>query len=119
MPPALAELPSIGWSGALINSLSGGLVSEALWLLTEARDGKNHMHMTVTTTCTCRLQSSMAEMSQGIRIPENGYSETSIAFMDKVMEISGLGDKTFLPDGRQLSQEPLLALARPGQYSGT
>ena len=38
-------------------------------------------------------------MSQGIRIPENGYSETSVAFMDKVMEISGLGDKTFLPDG--------------------
>lgn len=39
----------------------------------------------------------MAEMRQGIRVPENGYSETSVAFMDKVMEISGLGDKTFLP----------------------
>ena len=47
-----------------------------------------------------RLQSSTAEMRQGIRIPENGYSETSIQFMDKVMEISGLGDKTFLPDGQ-------------------
>ena len=44
-----------------------------------------------------RLQSSTAEMRQGIRVPENGYSETSVAFMDKVMEISGLGDKTFLP----------------------
>lgn len=49
--------------------------------------------------CARRLQSSTAEMRQGIRIPENGYSETSIQFMDKVMEISGLGDKTFLPDG--------------------
>lgn len=42
-------------------------------------------------------------MRQGIRIPENGYSETSIQFMDKVMEISGLGDKTFLPDGDYLT----------------
>lgn len=45
------------------------------------------------------MESSRADMSQGIRIPENGYSEQSVQFMDKVMEISGLGDRTFLPDG--------------------
>ncbi|BDA50571.1 3-ketoacyl-CoA synthase 4 [Coccomyxa sp. Obi] len=45
-----------------------------------------------------RMQCSRADMSEGIRIPENGYSEQSIQFMDKVMEISGLGDQTFLPD---------------------
>ncbi len=52
-----------------------------------------------------RMESSRADMSQGIRIPENGYSEQSIQFMDKVMEISGLGDKTFLPDGVPFSPE--------------
>ncbi len=46
-----------------------------------------------------RMQCSRADMSEGIRIPENGYSDQSIQFMDKVMEISGLGDQTFLPDG--------------------
>lgn len=50
----------------------------------------------------CRMESSRADMSQGIRIPENGYSEQSIQFMEKVMEISGLGDRTFLPDGALL-----------------
>lgn len=45
-----------------------------------------------------RMECSRADMSEGIRIPENGYSDQSIQFMDKVMEISGLGDQTFLPD---------------------
>ena len=38
-------------------------------------------------------------MKEGYRLPENNYSQQAIEFMDKVLEISGLGDKTFLPDG--------------------
>jgi len=38
-------------------------------------------------------------MAQGYRLPENNYSQQAIDFMDKVLEISGLGDDTFLPDG--------------------
>ena len=49
--------------------------------------------------CGFRLASSRQEMCDGIRLPHNGYSEQSIQFMDKVLEISGLGDETFLPDG--------------------
>jgi hypothetical protein len=47
----------------------------------------------------CRLQSSKQHMKEGYRLPENNYSQQAIEFMDKVLEISGLGDKTFLPDG--------------------
>ncbi len=53
----------------------------------------------------CRLQSSKAAMREGYRLPENNYSQQAIDFMDKVLEISGLGDYTFLPDG-----EPTLLL---------
>lgn len=38
-------------------------------------------------------------MQEGYRLPENNYSQQAIDFMDKVLEISGLGDYTFLPDG--------------------
>ncbi|EIE20572.1 very-long-chain 3-ketoacyl-CoA synthase, partial [Coccomyxa subellipsoidea C-169] len=44
-------------------------------------------------------------LSQPHSSMKNGYSEQSIQFMDKVMEISGLGDKTFLPDGAPFSPE--------------
>ena len=40
-------------------------------------------------------------MKEGYRLPENNYSQQAIEFMDKVLEISGLGDKTFLPDGER------------------
>ncbi len=66
--------------------------------------------------CERRLQSSMAEMRQGIRVPENGYSETSVAFMDKVMEISGLGDKTFLPDSAPPAPSLNVCLAGFGSH---
>ncbi len=42
-------------------------------------------------------------MREGYRLPENNYSQQAIDFMDKVLEISGLGDYTFLPDGEPTS----------------
>lgn len=53
----------------------------------------------------CRLASTRQEMCDGIRLPHNEYSEQSIQFMDKVLEISGLGDETFLPE----CESPILA----------
>ena len=38
-------------------------------------------------------------MKIGYRLPENNYSQQAIDFMDKVLDISGLGDATFLSDG--------------------
>ena len=51
---------------------------------------------------SCRLQASKKHVSEGYRLPENNYSQQAIDFMDKVLEISGLGDKTFLTDGNSL-----------------
>lgn len=47
----------------------------------------------------CRLESHKEDMKIGYRLPENNYSQQAIDFMDKVLDISGLGNKTFLPDG--------------------
>ena len=47
----------------------------------------------------CRLQSRLEDMKIGYRLPENNYSQQAIDFMDKVLDISGLGDATFLSDG--------------------
>ena len=47
----------------------------------------------------CRLQSRLEDMKIGYRLPENGYGQQAIDFMDKVLDISGLGDATFLSDG--------------------
>lgn len=58
----------------------------------------------------CRLQSSKQHMKEGYRLPENNYSQQAIEFMDKVLEISGLGDKTFLPDGECHQTTLLLVL---------
>ena len=38
----------------------------------------------------------------GCKLPENNCSPTLITFMEKVMEISGLGDRTFFHDGTAL-----------------
>lgn len=35
----------------------------------------------------------------GCKLPENKCSPTLITFMEKVMEISGIGDRTYFPDG--------------------
>ena len=48
---------------------------------------------------SCRLQSRLEDMKIGYRLPENNYSQQAIDFMDKVLDISGLGDATFLSDG--------------------
>ena len=42
-------------------------------------------------------------MKIGYRLPENNYSQQAIDFMDKVLDISGLGDATFLSDGAPAS----------------
>lgn len=38
-------------------------------------------------------------MMDGCKLPENNCSPTLITFMEKVMEISGLGDRTYFHDG--------------------
>lgn len=38
----------------------------------------------------------------GCKLPENNCSPTLITFMEKVMEISGLGDRTYFHDGTAL-----------------
>ena len=59
---------------------------------------------------SCRLQSRLEDMKIGYRLPENNYSQQAIDFMDKVLDISGLGDATFLSDGTAASCPPPMLL---------
>ncbi len=52
--------------------------------------------------CNCRLQSVKDDIKIGARRPWNNFTQQSIDFMDKVLDISGLSDRTFLPDGERL-----------------
>ncbi|EIE20573.1 hypothetical protein COCSUDRAFT_18466, partial [Coccomyxa subellipsoidea C-169] len=45
-----------------------------------------------------RLEMSRAEMVAGTRRPEHGCSQLLIDFSEKVLEISGLGDRTYVPE---------------------
>ena len=55
-------------------------------------------------------------MREGYRLPENNYSQQAIDFMDKVLEISGLGDYTFLSDGKPVALL-IIALVMLGHIS--
>ena len=50
-------------------------------------------------TCCCRLETTRAQLMDGCKLPENNCSPTLITFMEKVLEISGLGDRTYFHDG--------------------
>ena len=45
------------------------------------------------------MQNSLADLSEGMRLPANKLLPRTIEFMETVVKISGLGDRTFLPDG--------------------
>ena len=47
----------------------------------------------------CRLETTRAQVMDGCKLPENNCSPTLINFMEKVMEISGIGDRTYFHDG--------------------
>lgn len=55
--------------------------------------------------CTRRLQSVKNDIKIGARRPWNSFTQPSIDFMDKVLDISGLSDQTFLPDGELFHQQ--------------
>ena len=62
-----------------------------------------------------RLQTTADEVRKGVRATGR-YNQASIDFMDKVLDISGLGEQTFLPDavrdGRDKPVEVTMAGAR-------
>ena len=62
-----------------------------------------------------RLQTTSDEVRRGVRATGR-YNKASIDFMDKVLDISGLGEQTFLPDavrdGRDKPVEVTMAGAR-------
>ena len=62
-----------------------------------------------------RLQTTTDEVRRGVRATGR-YNQASIDFMDKVLDISGLGEATFLPDavrdGRDKPVEVTMAGAR-------
>lgn len=45
------------------------------------------------------------------------YNEASIAFVDKVLEISGLGNRTYLPDSMPMDYFYLLMLLSRSEQS--
>lgn len=55
--------------------------------------------------CTRRLQFIKNDIKIGARRPWNSFTQQSIDFMDKVLDISGLSDQTFLPDGERFHQQ--------------
>ena len=58
---------------------------------------------------TRRLQSVKNDIKIGARRPWNSFTQPSIDFMDKVLDISGLSDQTFLPDGERFHQQSTIS----------
>ena len=54
----------------------------------------------------CRLETTRKEIIDGCKLPENNCSPNLINFMEKVMEISGIGDRTYFHDGESLALHP-------------
>ena len=54
----------------------------------------------------CRLETTRKEIIDGCKLPENNCSPNLINFMEKVMEISGIGDRTYFHDGEHLALHP-------------
>lgn len=49
---------------------------------------------------SCRLELSRAQFMAGCRRPNHACNDVLIEFSEKVLEISGLGDRTFVPDSK-------------------
>ncbi|CAL5229302.1 g12601 [Coccomyxa viridis] len=68
-----------------------------------------------------RLETSRAALMDGCKLPENNCSPTLITFMEKVMEISGLGDRTYFHDAcrRAITQKLDINMADAREESET